>query len=221
MSAINKKSKIDKDKEIKIITDALKKQVMEYNEYPYLYSVCSFGFYDNNGIRLQPSTIRKYWDKTEVHKTCRLLYNMLKEHLQVEQVYCFIERHKPELDKYGDIVKEGRFHINLIATPINDNAVLEPNRRCKRLFYENGRMNVPINQSVYGEDLDDLKIDLVNACCRNANWLNKYSGSVKTQMLYEPQDLSNTIDYCLKDYINKSYDFTDIVVFKASDFYKP
>ena len=82
-------------------------------------------------------------------------------------------------------------------------------------------MNVPINQLTYDENLDDLKIDLVNACCRKANWINRFSGSVKTQMLYEPLDLFNTTDYCLKNYIDESTDFTDIVVFSASDFYKP
>ena len=222
MSCIRNKSKISKREEVKTIIDAIKKQVMDYQEYPYLYSVCSFGFYDNNGIKLPPSTIRKYWDKTEVIKTCRLLYNLIKEHLQVECIYMFIERHKPELDHYGEVIKEGRFHINVIMSPIPDDAVEQPNRKCRRLFYENSRIGIPINQRTYDEEsIDELKEDLVNACCRQANWINRFSGSVKTQSLYEPLDVSNTVEYCLKDYVNHKCDFTDIVVFKASDFYVP
>lgn len=215
------KNTLDKNKEIKIITETIKKQILEYDEYPYLYSVCSFGFYDNNGIKLPSSTTRKYWDKYEVEKTCILVRNMLKEALCMDQVYTFIERHQPEVDEYGEVIREGRFHINLIISPIPDAAVEEPNRKCRRLFYEPARMGIPINQLVYN-DLDELKIDLVNACCRKANWINKFSGSVKTQMLYEPSDVSNVVEYCLKDFINNSsIDFTDLVVFRASDYYKP
>lgn len=41
-------------------------------------------------------------------------------------------------------------------------------------------------------------------------------------MLYEPTDLESASYYCLKDFDAKSnVDFTDVVVWKASDFYKP
>lgn len=213
--------KLKQLKERKIITDKVKEQILEYNEYPFLYSVCSFGFYDNYGIKLPTSITRKYWDPYEVEKTATLIRNMFKEAFGMDQVYCFKERHKPELDEYGDVKKEGRFHLNIISSPISDDAVCEPNRRCKKLFYESGRMGIPINQLTY-QTIDELKIDLVNACCRQANWINKYSGSVKTQMLDDEIDLSNTIEYCLKDFMNDpKVDFTDTIIFKASDFYKP
>ena len=220
---ISKSSNLKKQDSIKIITDTIKNQILNDNTHllPFYYSVCSFGFYDNYGNKLPPSTIRKYWDRGEVDKTCILIRNMLKEHLQMDQVYCFPERHRPEIDINGDVVKEGRFHINVLMSSIPDDAVENPNRRCRRLFYENGRMNIPINQLVYSDDLDDLKIDLINACLRKADWINKFSGSVKTQLLYESIDVDNVIEYCLKDFINHKVDFTDVICFKASDFYKP
>lgn len=86
---------------------------------------------------------------------------------------------------------------------------------------ENGRFDIPIENNVY-RDLDELKIELFDACCKKANWVNRYKYSIKTQMLYEPSDLESVVFYSLKDYNDKSgIDFTDIVVFEASDFYKP
>ena len=69
--------------------------------------------------------------------------------------------------------------------------------------------------------LDDLKIELFNTCCRQANWINRYKYSIKTQILNTQSDLENTVMYCLKDYdeVNGSC-FTEIVDFKNSDFNK-
>lgn len=205
----------------KKIKETIFNQIQEGNDYPYLYSVIQFGYYDNYGIRLPPSEIRKYYDKNEVHKTCKLIYNMLKETFNMDGIWMFIERHSPVLDENGNEEKKGRFHINIISSNIKDNVIEEPNRKVRRLMLENGRFDVPIENNVY-RDLDELKIELFNCCCKRANWCNRYSYSIKTQMLYEPTDLENVSYYCLKDYNNKSgIDFTDIVVWKASDFYKP
>lgn len=211
-----------KDKtSIKTIKDAILNQIQEGTDYPYLYSVITFGFYDNQGYKLPYSEIRKYWDKTEVEKTCKLLYNMLKEHFSMNGLWFFIERHTPLLDGDGKITREGRFHINIISSNIKDSAIEEPNRKVKRLMLENGRFDVPIENNVY-RDLDELKIELFNACCKRANWVNRYKYAIKTQVLYEPTDLENAVFYCLKDFDGKSNtDFTDIVVWKSSDFYKP
>ena len=43
-----------------------------------------------------------------------------------------------------------------------------------------------------------MKIELFNACCRKANWVNRYKWSVKTQMLYDPADIESCVFYCLK-----------------------
>jgi len=212
----------DSKETIKVIKDSILSQVYESNEYPYFYSVLQFGFYDNQGIRLPISEIRKFWDKNEVDKTCKLIYNMLKEHFGSDiGIWMFKEHHKDLLNEEGDFISKGRFHINIITTNIKDRVVEEPNRKVRRLMLENGRFDVPIENNVY-KDLDELKIELFNAVCRKANWINKYQYAVKTQILYEPTDLENVGNYVLKEYDHKSnIDFTDIISWKSSDFYKP
>jgi hypothetical protein len=206
---------------IETIKRTIFNQIQEGIDYPYLYSVITFGFYDNQGYKLPPSEIRKYWDKEEVNKTCRLIYNMLKEHFGMDGLWFFVERHTPLLNEDGEVIRQGRFHINLVSSSIKDSSIEEPNRKIRRLMLENGRFDIPIENNVY-RDLDELKIELFDACCKKANWVNRYKYSIKTQMLYEPSDLESVVFYSLKDYNDKSgIDFTDIVVFEASDFYKP
>ena len=174
------------------------------------------------GYRLPGSVIRKYWDKTEVEKTNRLIKNMLREAFGIQQSYFFLERHSPKLDEYGDMESEGRYHINIITTQIPDSAIEEPNRKCRKLMLEDdGYMGIPIGNRVYS-DLDEMKIELFNACCRKANWVNRYKWSVKTQMLYEPTDIEDTVFYCLKEFSPKTgKDFMEVVDFHNSDFYNP
>jgi len=221
-----------KDKNnIETIKKAVLNQIQEGIDYPYLYSVITFGFYDNHGYKLPPSEISKYWNKQEVEKTCKLIYNMLKEHFNMDGLWFFVERHSPLLNEDGEVTREGRFHINIISSSIKDSSIEEPNRKIRRLMLENGKFDIPIENNVYA-DLDDLKVELFNACCRKANWVNRYKYSIKTQMLYEPTDLESVVYYCLGDFTGDfkdkkgnptktKTDFTDIIVWKASDFYKP
>jgi hypothetical protein len=203
------------------IKKAIVSQVSDYVTYPLLYSVITFSTYDNYGCKLPISQVRKYWDKQEVEKTCILLRNMLKETFSIERTYFFVERHADLLDEDGETQKKGRFHINLVATTIADQIIEDPSRKVKRLLRGNGRLGVPIENQVY-EDLEDLKIDLFNACLRQADWVNKWSGSVLTQWMDGPTDAEAVVQYSLKDYKPGGHtDFTDIIVWKASDFYRP
>lgn len=213
--------KLTIQEEKELIYDAIEKQVLEYNEYPYLYSVITFGFYGNDGYRLPPDTIRKFWDKYEVERTCRLIYNLIKENLKVLQIYSFIERHEELLDGNGEHIKDGRFHINLISTDINDSIIEEPDRKVRRLMNENNGYGIPIMNMV--GNLDAIKISLLEASIKKADWVNKFQYSIKTQWLNTEEDLKRTIRYCFKDYFDthKNVDFSDIIVSKASDFYKP
>ena len=205
------------------IIDAIVKQVSEGEDYPYLYSVIFFGFYDDNGLKLPPSIIRQFWDKEEVNKTCRLIYNSLKETFGMDGVWMFKERHADLLDENGEVLKKGKFHLNIITSNIKDRFIEEPNRKIRRLLNDNGRMNIPIKDLQY-TDIDELIIELVNACIkRAAKWVNRFQYSIKTQLLLEPSDLEDTTLYCLKEFSKKQNptDFTDVVCFKSSDFYKP
>jgi len=217
---MDNKIRLTIEEEKELIYDAIEKQVCELNEYPYIYSVITFGFYSNNGERLPPDTIRKFWDKYEVERTCRLIYNLIKENLKTLQIYSFIERHEELLDGNGEHIKDGRFHINLITTDINDNTIEEPDRKIRRLLNENNGYGIPISSMV--GDIDTIKISLLEAAIKQADWVNKFQYSIKTQWLNTEDDLKRTIRYCFKDYlINNKVDFSDIIVSKASDFYKP
>jgi hypothetical protein len=203
------------------IIDAIIKQVSEGEDYPYLYSVIYFGFYDDNGLKLPPSIVRQFWDKEEVNKTCRIIYNSLKETFGMDGVWMFKERHTDLLDENGEVLKKGKFHLNIITSNIKDRIIEEPNRKVRRLLNDNGKMNIPIKDLQY-TDIDELKIALVDACIKRAsNWVNRFQYSIKTQLLLEPSDLEDSTLYCLKEFSKKQADFTDVVCFSSSDFYKP
>ena len=63
-----------------------------------------------------------------------------------------------------------------------------------------------------------MKIELFNACCRQANWINRYKYSIKTQIMTKESDIQNSLWYCLKEYRNDKEDFTDVIDFENSDF---
>ena len=202
--------------EIPIIKDSIHKIIRNDIGSNSIFTTLQFGFYDNYGFKLPASIIRKYWDKTEVEKTNRLIRNMLKEALGIDYFYFFMERHTPTYDKYGDIQREGRYHIHLITSGIKDGFVKEPNRRCKRLFYEQGSIGVPIKHMEF-LDIDDMKIELFNACCKKANWINRYKYSIHTEFLYDGCELGRCINYCLKEYRYGAKDFMDVVDFNNSN----
>jgi hypothetical protein len=213
---------IDNKVSNQLIKDTILKQIIEPGEYPYFYSVLQFGFYDNLGYKLPYSEIAKFWDKTEVKRTNRLIKNMLSEAFGIECFWFFIERHAPLWDEHGDITREGRFHVNIITTQIKDSFIENPNRKCRKLMLEDdGSLGVPIQNRVY-TDISDFKISLFNACCRKSNWVNRYNYAIKTQILWDPTDIEATVGYCLKDFSpKKGTDFMDIVDFENSDFHNP
>ena len=210
-------SKINYD--IPIIKDTIIRRIKDKAALPYIFTTLQFGFYDNYGYLLPPSTTRRYWDKTEVEKTNRLVKNMLKEALDIDYFYFFMERHTPTFDKYGDIEREGRYHIHLITSGIKDGSIKNANRRCRRLFYEQGSIGVPIKHMDL-LDIDDTKIELFNACCKKANWINRYKYSIHTEFIDKAGDLGRCINYCLKEYNSNGKDFMDVVDFNNSDLSK-
>jgi hypothetical protein len=211
--------KLTIQEEKELICKAIKDQVTEYNEYPYIYSVVIFGFYNNEGKKLTVPEIKRFWDKNEVQRTCQHIYNTLKDTLDITQIFTFIERHSPLIDDAGEVIKEGRFHLNIITTDIHDRHIEEPNRKIRRLMGSNNGIGIPI-QNMVG-DIERIKLELFNAVVRKSEWVNKFQYSVKTQYLETKDDVERTVDYCLKDYIHKKVDFADIIVSKSSDFYKP
>ena len=212
------------NKNYKIISDTIIKQILEYDTFPYYYSVVIFGFYDNLGHKLSPVTIEKFWDRDECEKTAKRIYNALGETFGTDCVWSFIERHKDiiEIDDYGnETITKGRFHLNIIHTWVQDHKIEEPNRKIKRLMGDDNRFGFTIKDQRY-QDIEDLKIDLYDACIvRSCDWVSRFQHSVKTQPLLDRMDVEETIHYCLKDYKNGKISLQDVVLWKASDFIKP
>ncbi len=205
---------------IELVRNKLVEQVMGLEEYPFYYVVVQFGFYDNYGNLLPQTEVSKFYDKTQVGKTCKLIRNKVWEAFKPLQQYFFLERHSPLLDEFGEVVREGRFHINLLISPIEDSSVLEPNRKCRRLLKEPdyNRFGMPIENQTYS-DIEEYKVALIEACIRSCGWVNKYKYSVKTQVVETPEDLHQVTNYSLKTYQEGGSDFMDIVEFGSSDFY--
>ena len=212
--------KVCNQESIKIVKKHLVEQILELDEYPFYYVVIQFGFYDNYGMRLPENKVSKFYSKEEVGKTCKLIRNKIREAFEPLQQYFLLERHSPLFDEFGDVVKEGRFHVNLLISPISDEAVLEPNRKCRRLLSkpDYNRFGLPIENNTYS-DIEDYKIALINACIRECDWVNKYKYSIKTQTVDTPEDLSSVAFYSLKEFKINGKDFVDIVEFDSSDFY--
>lgn len=205
---------------IQAVKGKLVEQLSELDEYPFYYIVIQFGFFDDYGNKLPQTELAKFYDKQEVGRTCRLIKNKIREALNPLQQYYFLERHSSLLDEFGDTIQEGRFHINLLVSPISDEAVLEPNRKCRRLLSQPDytRMGIPIQNNNYS-DVEEYKVALLNACIRTCGWVSRYQYSVKTQLVETPEDLHEVSNYCLKTYKEGAKDFMEVVEFSSSDFY--
>lgn len=217
MSRIIQDSKLTK----KSVYESALKQIQDGNELPLYYSVIEFGFFDNYGLKLPPSHTRKYWDKTEVQKTNHHIGNLLREIFNIENLYFFIERHRPRLDQYGEEISKGRFHVNIISSEIKSHTVNKEtmNRKVRRLSYENNQYGIAIKDMNFNSE-DDYKKELFNTCVRKANWVNIFRPSIHTQLLRESDDLKYTLNYCLKDYFEDKACFTEVIDFDNSDFTK-
>lgn len=67
-----------------------------------------------------------------------------------------------------------------------------------------------------------LKTGLINACLRQADWVNKYSYTLETKPLNTPDDLWRTGQYCLKTYSYKTgLDFLEVIDWENSDLDNP
>lgn len=191
------------------------------NTCPFYFITLQYGFYDNNGDLIDIKQIRKYWDKTEVEKTIRLVRNLLRENFSITGFYAFLERHKGQTDQYGDTIKQGRFHNHIITTSIEDKVIQKPNRKVRRLLSNVGWLDKSFNELSL-EALNECKIRLLENCIQRAEWVNRYSHSIKTEVISTRADLKRVVDYCLKEYNSTTgLDFTDIVDFDNSDFHIP
>lgn len=190
----------------------------------WFYTVIHYGDYDNDGVLLDWEERKWLYNKQEIRRVHRFVKRLLKEHFKVESIYFTHERHKGNHERieegkylqHGD-EREGKYHSNVLISPISDELLENPHSKLSRLWDEPGRMGLPIHSLQYSEDLIDLKIDLINACLRKCPWVNRYTPSLKTQVLETPEDLWRTSHYSLKDITRKGLDFMDVLDDETSD----
>lgn len=186
---------------------------------PYYFITLQYGFYDDSGKLIDIDEMRKYWDKTEVMKTVRLVRNLLRETFGISSFYAFTERHKGITDQYGNEIKKGRYHNHIITSSIQNDVISAPNRKVRRLLADLEWHDKPLNE-IQVNTIDEYKIKLLEACISKAKWVNRYSHSIKTEIISTSQDLKNVVYYCLKDFNpHTGLDFMDIVDFSNSSFY--
>ena len=211
----NKYNAISMDKEL--LSNLLYKQIEEVKCRYFI--TLHFTEWDNNHLRLNIDTIRSYWDINAVRKTNQHIKNLIYECFDKRRrhlnFFFFIERHKHE-----DPDKKGKFHIHFLMNNIPDNAIDEPNRKCRILMEQDNNRGIPIQNSVY-MDIEEVKIDLLEVCIRQAKTIGKWRPSAKIQVLETDKDRKYVFDYCLKQVYSNSKNLLEIIDFHNSNFYKP
>ena len=225
---------LTENKITKSIENALWKRIESSTHSNWYYSVVTYSEWlqDFDKERFDFSYL------PAVKKTHRLLRRMLKEAFRVEHICMFPERHSPDKEHYyqqfdiphrggnylsqelqlGDIKHKGRFHTNILISTIDDEKIRQPNAKTKRLFNRRSHSHIPISQTHY-TTLENLKIDLINACCRQPEWVcENQDNAVKTQVLKTSNDVKNVLHYCIKECYNNGTDFTEVIDFSNSDF---
>lgn len=216
--------RLEKQLEREVVKDLIVQNIQEVSGGEWFYSVIHYGNYGNDGVLLDWEERKWMYNKEEVRRVHRYLRRLLREHFRVECLYFTMERHQSSLERieegphlqYGD-ERKGKYHTNILISPISDNLLEEPHSKLSKLWNEPGRMGIPIHSLQYDEDLIDLKIDLINSCLRKCPWVNRYGPSVKTQVLDSPDDLWNVGHYSLKDITLLGIDFMDVLDWDNSD----
>ena len=216
--------RLEKQLEREVVKDLIVQNIQEVSSGVWFYSVIHYGNYGNDGVLLDWEERKWMYNKEEVRRVHRYLRRLLREHFKVECLYFTLERHQSSLERieegphlqYGD-ERKGKYHSNILISPISDDLLENPHSKLSKLWDEPGRMGIPIHSLQYNEDLIDLKIDLINSCLRKCPWVNRYTPSVKTQVLETPEDLWNVGHYSLKDITQLGLDFMEVLDWENSD----
>jgi hypothetical protein len=209
---------LDKQLEGELIKHLIVNKVQEHSQGQWFYSVIHYGDWDNGGNIREWDERKGLYHQHYMKGVHRRHKNILREHFSRRVCLVFtLERHKSKKERieigeylqYGD-EKKGKYHTNLLIGPITDQQIDKPKSKLKNLWDTPGKLGIPISNHPY-DDPTDLKIDLINSCLRLHPDVNRYSHSVKTQVLRSPQDLLKTGHYSLKDITSKGLDFMEVL----------
>ncbi len=183
---------------------------------PCYYAVLYYGK-SFHGEQLEPKDYRKRWDRNEVRKTQNFISNKIRQCFGEIPLWWFINRHDDYEDAEGT-PKKGSFHSDLYIGEIPDDAVENPSEYLLPLFYEEDEIGVPINMRPV--DLDCLKLLLLEACIRQAQWVGRHPDSLKLSKV-PPQEMEDRVlGYGLKDLTNLD-ELNSIIDWRNSAFYTP
>ena len=112
---------------------------------------------------------------------------------------------------------KGAFHTHLYLGEVNDEFIESPNQYLLPLFYKEDDIGVPINMR--SVEIENLKLLLINACIRKAQWVGSHPDSLDIQAIV-PSEFKNTFHYGLKQ-INSEDDLNEVIDWENSDFYNP
>ena len=216
-------------------------QLVEYNSYPFFYIVVNYSTRGRNELEKY-----NYKRLNYIHSTHKLIRRKLKEHFNVDIVNCFQERHKGYQEKwyegelvsdrdiqnnfldndkvqYDEMINNGRYHSNIIMSDFNlDNVMDKPTSRIRKLLTYNAHsVGIPIENIFPYDDEYVLKCDLINACIRTINDVDKnYKRAVEVYELNSKKDVKYTLHYIMKECYNLGEDFNNIIDFNNSDILK-
>ena len=216
---------LEKNLEGQLIQNLIVQNIENLSQGQWFYSVVHYGDCDDGGIRRDWEKMKGLYHQHYMKGVHRRLRRSLREHFgnNISLFFTF-EGHKSTSERieegkyvqYGD-ERKGKYHTNILIGPITDHQIEEPKSKLKRLWDTPGRLGIPIIHHHYDEDLTDLKIDLINSCLRLHPDVNRYTPSVKTQVLEGPDDLFRTGHYSLKDITDKGLDFMEVLDTENSD----
>lgn len=162
-----------------------------------------------DGWQLSPQEYRKRWDRGEVLKTHKTISKFIHKCFGEEvPVWWFIERHSAQEDEWGNQIKKGSFHSNLFVGEIPDEAIQNPSPHLLPLFYKEDETGIPINMR--NNDLENLKVLLLNACIRQAKWVGHHPSSLQISAV-PPEEMNQTIGYCLKEITDSPESFNRVI----------
>ncbi len=134
---------LTKQEERKQIKNSIVQNIQEVSGGQWIYSVIHYGNYGNDGLKKDWETMRWMYNKNHMVSSVHpYLKRLLREHFKIKYLYFTPERHQSSLERieegpnlqYGD-EKKGKYHTNILISPISDDLIRTPHSKLSRLIW--------------------------------------------------------------------------------------
>ena len=190
------------------IAFAIYSKMLNKHQFPYYAITTTYSLRtDDNSHWLDRRDRATRWDRYEVEKTNILIRNKMREAFNIKDFYAFLEHNSSFIDKNG-IERQGRYHTHIITSNISDNAITQPNRKCRRYLNEYNEW-----LKVYSPDVKILKPVIIKSVVGSVEWVRKWDNSINIECISSAPDLARYVCYCLKTYtdIRSELCFNDVI----------